>query len=42
MQMEYPVASPVKGKVTKIAVSSSQIANQGDVVAYVAAHSPEE
>ena len=42
MQMEYPVASPVKGRVSKVAVASSQIANQGDVVAYVCPNGVEE
>ena len=42
LQMEYPVASPVRGRVSKIAVSGSQIANQGDVLAYVCPDSPEE
>ena len=42
MKMETRVSSPVKGKVASVAVSSSQIANQGDALVYVSPDSPEE
>ena len=35
MKMEYPVASPVAGRVTRILVESSQLTQQGDVLAIV-------
>ena len=38
MKMEYPIASPVTGKVKAVHVEGSQLSHQGDVLVVVEPH----